>query len=437
MLHPAAARLKKTFLRTRLRCMTGYAWRRRHRVVFGLHPGYACPAPRDLERKHLALWRQVRPRVSLDTIRVCYNISGIADPLNVPEEVFASEIEGAPNRDQLSLFLENKNYYSRWWPGRLFPSAYLHNIGGRFIDADFVPLDAKGVERVLREMEYPAVFKPAEGSGGRDVLFVTEAAALAELMRDRRDFVVQRRIEPHPFFRRFNEFGLNTVRVCVYRSVTTDVTHFLHAALRVGRAGKVDNLKQGGLVRLVRGDGTLNRFALDIYGGKFTEHPDSGMDLTVPEAIPKYADLKQVAVDIAEQMPMIRLVSFDFALDAEERWRPIEVNLVNQTIRFAQYAGRSSGRSRKRSSSTANGIRTGGSCSAGRPGRPARSGDERKSPVIRKRRRRAGRRRRIRSLWARRGRSRSRSIPRLRVSPGRAPSPRIDAALRGARRRGS
>ncbi len=339
VLYLAAARLKKTLLRTRLRCTTGYAWRRRHRKVFGLHPDYACPAPRDLERRHLALWRRLRPRASPDTLRVCYNISGIADPLIVPEEVFASEIEGALNRDQASLFLENKNHYDRWWPGNLFPPAYLHNIDGRFLDADYVPLDAKGVERVLREMEYPVVFKPAAGSGGRDVHFVTGTAALVDLMRDRQDFVVQRRIEPHPFFRRFNEFGLNTVRVCVYRSVTTDVTHFLHAALRVGRAGKIDNLKQGGLVRLIRGDGTLNQFALDIYGAKFTEHPDSGMDLTVPEAIPRYAHLKQVAVDVAERMPMIRLASFDFAFDAEERWRPIEINLVDQTIRFAQYAG--------------------------------------------------------------------------------------------------
>jgi hypothetical protein len=68
-------------------------WRERHNKVMSLSPAYRRPCPAELEQEHLALWRRFRRVVCLDTLRVCFNISGRGDPRIIPEEIFAGEIE--------------------------------------------------------------------------------------------------------------------------------------------------------------------------------------------------------------------------------------------------------------------------------------------------------------------------------------------------------
>ncbi len=333
-------RLKRALLKARSRFRERRAWRKRHRHVFALHPEYARPCPRPLEGRHLKLWRQLDRRSSPDTLRVCFHISGRADAETVPEEVFAADIEPALNRHDACLFLEDKTAHNHWFDDGLFPAVRLYRIGGVLYGQDYRPLRADEVSRYVEKLDFPLVLKPARGTaGGRGVRFVATAGELRDAMAGQPDFVVQEKIEPSGFFRRFNDYGLNTVRVCTYRSVATDEIHVLNCALRIGREGRLDNLKQGGLVRYIHPDGTLNRYALDIYGGKYARHPDSGIDLTAPETVPAFGELKRVAKDLAGQVHLARLVSLDMCLDSRGRWRGVEINLEHQTIRFAQYAG--------------------------------------------------------------------------------------------------
>jgi hypothetical protein len=63
------------------------------------------------------------------------------------------------------------------------------------------------------------------------------------------------------------------------------------------------------------------------------------VDFTGPHQVPRYDELKELAVRLTRQCFLTRLVSFDFALDADGRWRVVEINLRNQTIQMAQYHG--------------------------------------------------------------------------------------------------
>jgi len=333
-------RAKVALQRRKARFVTREAWRRRHRHVFRLHPEYRRPCPAQVEREHLRLWRRLRRDANVETLRICYNISGRADPWMVPEEVFASEIEPALNRRAECVLLENKAFYDRWFRDGAFPRVHLYNIEGRFYGRDYVPLNDPQVARLVEEMEYPVVIKPSAGrGGGRGVAFAEDPGVLRTLMRERQDFVVQEMIRPHEFFCKYNSRGLSTLRVCAYRSVATGEVHVLNAALRMGRGGSLDNLTQGGLVRFVHPDGRLNHFALDKYGQKFLRHPDTGWDFGAEEVIPRFEELKRLARRVAGEVYPARLVSLDCALDQSGRWRVVEVNLLNQTIRFAQYAG--------------------------------------------------------------------------------------------------
>ncbi len=339
-LHSMGANLKTAILRWRVRHLSKQDWKAWHRRVFELHPEYRRPAPKDAEREHLKLWRPLRPDVSLNTLRACYNMSGIADPLIMPEELYTSEVEAALNRYDFSYFMSNKSFLTRWLPEGLPPEVLVHNIDGEFYDGSYRLLDARGADAILDRAEYPLVLKPSMGSGGRGVCFPESPGDLRERMAGQRNFVVQKKIRQHPSFDKFYDHCLNTVRVCLYKSFSDDSIHFLNAAMRMGKGGSLDNLNSGGIVRFIHEDGRLNGIALDNWGEKFTEHPDSGVDFTQREPLPKFGELRELAVRLAREVYLCRLVSFDFCMDEAGRWRVLEINLRNQTIQMAQYAGR-------------------------------------------------------------------------------------------------
>jgi len=334
------SRAKSAVLRKRIRRLSKKDWQAWHDHVFELHPEYRRPAPRELERAHLAMWRPLRPDMSLNTIRACYNMSGVTDPEIVPEEVYTSEIQAALNRYDMIRLLGNKNVLNRWLPEGLPPEAHLHNIDGQFFDGDYRPVMPADVDALLEAIEYPVVIKPTMSGGGRDVYFPADPDELRTRMAGKKNYIVQRKIRQHPFFSRYYDYALNTIRACVYKSVRDGRIHFLNAAWRIGKGGSLDNLTAGGMVRFINEDGRLNGYALDNWGERFERHPDSGLDFPSDERIPKFDELREFAKRLAGQIFLSRLVSFDFCMDENGRWRVVELNLGNQTIQMAQYAGR-------------------------------------------------------------------------------------------------
>ncbi len=328
------------FLRMRCRAVRR-DWRIRHRKVFRLHPAYRQPCPPELEAEHRRLWRVLDAGLRLDTLRICYHLAGHADPRIVPEETFACLIERCINPPDWPYWLSHKSLLYRLLPDGLLPDPLLHNIAGNFFDADWQPLSAAAIPTLIRKLPYPVVFKPNwESSGGRGVMILHEADALLAAIRSRSDFLVQAFLRQHVFFRAFHDHGVNTIRVYTYRSVRDDNVHVLNTALRMGVAGSLDNLTAGGIVCFVHPDGRLHEYACDRYGGKFDAHPDSRLPFGPNTRIPHFDELLRLTAQLAARLPAIRLAGWDMALDAQGRWRCIELNPHSHSIRFAQYAGR-------------------------------------------------------------------------------------------------
>jgi len=339
-LHALGRRTKALLLRTRTRYFVDSAWRKRHSDVLARHPECRRPCPREVEKEHLRLWKPLRSRVKLDTLRICCSLSGVADPRIVPEEIFAPEIEPALNRHEMVQFLANKSVYNRWTADGVFPTAYLHNVDGRFYDAHYQPLNQEGVDGVVRGLDYPVVAKPnMDTSGGEGIAFPSAPKKLSDWMRHRRNFVVQEQITQHPFFARFGGRGLNTLKVITYRSPVTNEVHVLNAAMRISMGGGLDNETAGGLVRAADAEGRLNDYAVDKYGGRYEEHEETGIRFERLETVPRYDDLKRLVKRVADSLFLARLAGFDVCMDEDGNWRIIEINLRSQPTRFAQYGG--------------------------------------------------------------------------------------------------
>ena len=236
------SQLKARVYHLRVRQLSRRDWRLRHGKVFKLNPRYGAPCSSAVEKAHICLWRQLRPDISLDTLRICCGISGKTDPGIVPEEVYVSEIEPCLNRYREAAFLANKNFYNRWFPGSLFPEVFLHNIDGDFYDAHYQQLSLTSAKLLMKDLVFPVVLKPSLGpGGGRGVYFIKDVNELCARSEGQRNFVVQQVIRQHPFFAKFNNVGLNTLRVCTYRSVADGKIQVLNVTMRMGRGGSLDN----------------------------------------------------------------------------------------------------------------------------------------------------------------------------------------------------
>lgn len=313
-------------------------WKKQFKIEQKLHPGFKLAAEKEVEKSHRLYWRSYNKNINLSTIRICTNISGIANHKYIPEEVFSTDIDPTLNNTPSAKYLTYKSLYYIWFPGNLFPKAFFHNIDGEWLDNKFHSISYNDVKKIGRNLKYPVVFKPNRDSyGGKNIYFPESYNELMNLVESKNNYVVQEKIKQHWFFEQFNPSGLNTLRVNVYKSVKDNKHHIVNITLRMGVNGSLDNLSAGGIATLVRNDGFLNGFAIDKYGKKYLRHPDTGMEFNCQ--IPNFEGLKEISIMIAKKTFYARLIPLDFSYDLSGKWRPIEVNIFGATIRFAQYHG--------------------------------------------------------------------------------------------------
>lgn len=335
---PFKKRIKRTNLYFFVRYSSYRNWKNRFTTIFKLHPGYNNALDKATERSHVKLWKVFRIKPSLNTLRICNNISNQTDKYIVPEEIFVSDIEPSLNNISEVKYISIKSFYNKWFDEGLFPKDYFHRINGEYLDQNLNPISKNDARNIAETIDFPVVLKPNYGSfGGDGVYFLENRKALLDKSDQLINFVVQEKIDQHPDLSAFHNYGLNTCRVCVYKSVSNNQIHVLNAALRMGVDGSLDNETAGGIVSYITTDGELHGFAVDKYGKKFFKHPNSG--LTFDQKIPNYDQLLEVSKQVAGRVYFARLVSLDLCYDCSGKWRPIEINLGGQTIRFAQYAG--------------------------------------------------------------------------------------------------
>jgi len=314
------------------------SWSDRHQKVFSLNSSYKRKCDTAIEYDHQKKWSSFRKKVDLNTLRICKNISGYADSRIIPEDIFVSDIEPSLMIDKSVYLLSHKSFYNKWFPNGIFPEDIFHCIGGQYLDSDLNPISIDGLEKMAKNLSYPVVMKPNWNSfGGKDIHFIESDKKLLDLCSRGNDFVVQKQIIQHDFFDKYNPIGLNTIRVYAYKSVKDDSCHIINMALRMGKGGSLDNETAGGIHTFINQEGFLNNYAVDKYGSKYDKHPDTSYSFD--EKIPEVDKLKKLAVKIATQVYLTRIVGLDMCYDKEGNWRVIEVNTKGHTTRFSQYGG--------------------------------------------------------------------------------------------------
>lgn len=336
---PVKTRIKNLLAYYLKRRAAKIGWSYRFKQLFGIHPEYNTPCRTESENAHREYWKPFSKKINLDTFRICNNISSNTDPEFIPEEIFMADIEATLNQDVSIDYYNNKSLYNQWSPENVFPVEYIHIIDGEFLDSNLKTISLDQVISIAKSLTYPVVIKPTKDSGGgKNVFFPKTPDELIELMKANNNIVVQELIKQHEFFDNYNHYGLNTIRLTLYRSIVDNSVNILNSTLRMGLGGSLDNETAGGIYSLIKKNGHLNGYALDKYGTKHLTHPDTNIDFK--GKIPAMEELLDLAKRITHKIFFARIVSLDACYDENSNWRIIEANVLgHHTIRFAQYSG--------------------------------------------------------------------------------------------------
>lgn len=304
----------------------------------------------DLVRKHRALWKPVHNPVNTKWLQMYQHISGVQDFRYIPEDIYYTFIEPCLNHKAYSKSYSNKNTYDLFYTPDIFPFVYLRHMNWVFFTRDYQHIKINSDDdlfNLLKEHDRIIVKLAVDGGGGYGVMLFRNqgdhfSSGNHKLTLDflqktfpEDDFIIQEYIEQHPFFSRFNESSLNTLRIFTYRSVLTEDIHILHSLLRVGKPGSItDNQASGGFTIGMDSYGRLNGFAINKTGEKITTI--GNVDLNQQLQIPLFDQICHLSKDLARQNHYSRLLGLDICITRNNEIKAIEINNVNNEINFYQ-----------------------------------------------------------------------------------------------------
>ncbi len=341
-------RNKRLKLRKRLKNLLAYylkrrgankQWRRYFKLQFSLKPEYNKPVNGFIEREHVRRWRVFNNRIDCATLRMTNKISGLSNPFIVPHQIFQVDLEPTLNNTPEVGYLAFKSIYNHWFPGKIFPQDFLHNIDGAFLNQNLEVISLEDAIQIAKQIEYPAVIKPNRDSyGGKGLLFPENVDEVIGYLPKNRNFLVQEKIKQHPFMAKLHPESLNTVRVYIYRSVSDNSINILNTTLRMGLGNShVDNVTSGGIMAKINSDGSVCGFAIDTGKNKLHFHPDSGFDFKFQ--IPGWERLLEISKLVAQRILYARLIGLDVCYDDSGDWRMIEINLFSGSMFLSQNFG--------------------------------------------------------------------------------------------------
>jgi hypothetical protein len=264
---------------------------------------------------------------------------GQFDVRYIPDDLFYTRIGPFLNNRDYWLGIDDKNYYSLWYPEIRQPRTIVRKINGFFSSADYNLISVS--EAIDLCSACPRlIIKPAIGTGGSSgILFWEQGQPLAELSQmltsrnAYQDVIVQEIVEQHEQLNIIHPSSINTVRVMSL--LFQGQVHILSSVLRMGVGGsRVDNGSVGGWVCGIQADGHLKEYGYSGDFIKFDRHPQ-GFEFRQGQ-VPAYDKILDVVKRMQGKMCHFRLISWDIAVDREGEPVLIEANLYNGAANIHQ-----------------------------------------------------------------------------------------------------
>ena len=291
------------------------------------------------EDAYLELWHSLSKHVEPYSYRFFSHFCGFT-PRIVPEDIGHTIIEDVLCPREYRGAYSDKNLFPLIVGKENLPRTLLCRInGGGVLDSDYHLID-KDILTYLDNVD-SVVLKPSVySSSGHGVIKFTKngdhflsadkGKVLSKkfLLSYNDNFCLQEAIEQHPLLKQLCPTSVNTIRLCLYKSVKTNKSIVTSSILRIGKTGSfVDNAHSGGLFTGIdKSTGELGKCVFDQYGNMMKEW--NGIDYSKNAfTIPNWEGVLSFAQTIGDRILHHRLIALDIALDETGTPVLIEYNL--------------------------------------------------------------------------------------------------------------
>lgn len=261
-------------------------------------------------------------------------------PLYMPSNLYYSLVDMHYTDYKKCRTIEDKNLNSLFFYDVKQPKTMARITGGVLLDGDFKRITTEELgKRFSPDNGY--IIKPSIESGGGKSIMVYKAGDKDKFenfigeITTYNNCVVQEFASQHEQLASLHPSSLNTIRIMTF--FHDGKTRAISTIIRMGAGGgKIDNASAGGIFVGVDKMGNLKNIAYNLYGDVFKQHPTTGEHYE-EHHVPGFDKLLQLAENLHYRfLNFTRLISWDFAIDAEGDPILIEMNATYGEISFHQ-----------------------------------------------------------------------------------------------------
>ena len=191
----------------------------------------------------------------------------------------------------------------------------------KYIKRDFISLkevNKKEFKQFLKNKEI-VIAKPIDGEGGHGIrkIVVSEhlnTNKLFDELVENSQFLVEDFVYQHQKMNKLYPKAVNTLRMFTFYHGGTST--FLHALLKIGNGGVVDNFSSGGMYTFLDENGKVLIPAIDQEDNIYFEHPLT-KEKIVGFEVPFFEEAKQLVKDASKVVKEIGYVGWDVAITDE------------------------------------------------------------------------------------------------------------------------
>ena len=278
--------------------------------------------------------------------RLYQSYTGQYDKTYFPEVLYSTKLESKLNPINIASFLEDKSLIELLYKdvkGLIIPETIVINCSGIYYNSKREIISYDEAIKLFNKTD-EVVFKTTiDSCSGRSINIyrfekgidkATNASIEEGFDKYKENFIAQKCVTNCEEIKKIHPNSLNTFRVMTY----TIEGKMYHAPLllRIGRGGnRVDNAHAGGMFIGVSDDGKLNKTAYTEYGEEFTVHPDSKIEFENYQ-IPMVKEMINIAYTCHGLTPHLKMISWDFSIDENNKVVLIEINTTGQSIWLSQ-----------------------------------------------------------------------------------------------------
>ncbi|WP_185969015.1 sugar-transfer associated ATP-grasp domain-containing protein [Carboxylicivirga sp. M1479] len=290
--------------------------------------------------EYTSKWGRLIQSVNMNLLNNYIDYKGRFASDVMPMEVFHLVVEPLLNNVEYARSLEDKCRVD-WINGQQHvPTIYLRNIQGVYYDSNqqVVDKDKIDLELLLSRCSKVILKKSIGLHGGKGVMRLSqnEDGHFVDVHKRQlsinymenlfgQDFLLQKFLENHEYYKNIEDGGFEVFRVVTYRSVKDNKVHVLYSFYRIGSMKEENKIEGGELSLYVNKDGYFYDYAIGVNAGKMYALKD-GKQFKDYARAQQIDEVWNLAKEVAEKQIYCRILGLDIGVDADGNVVLIEVN---------------------------------------------------------------------------------------------------------------